>query len=1058
MKLNVIKNQGRFAAVWFLCFLVSFTVARADDFATIQNNLLVSTSAAWVPISYAGLKTLNPTTYEDCLDVTQAPTQAQVTDAMTIDTSTGLSAGLYADIVYTKTGGKPEYRMNHFRRLLILGLAYRNKPDGYSQTSTAIKTALIKGLTAWVNFFSTSLNGTAFQDSVIWAPGFYPNSYGAVVLLVPDLIKANTTLWAKSIAYLTQYYHIDNTFAANAQAPYRARLMGYVLSGNTTAAAELTENFIRVELGYSSRQNDVWSVPSGKAKQDLVEGFHPDYSFQQHSGGGRTNYWGHYGEGFVGNMPALLRLTSGTAYTLKSAIPFLSDAIVNGLQWNYYSYSCRDLQSTGRWYENYYTLQGVQDTCDQLAAIAGTEGFPAYKTALLEVSGRIKSTPTTLRGDRMFYRADYHVHRGNGWGTSVRMSSKRTVACESGDGDGINNHYTGSGALYLVQTGSEYKKGVVSGDTAHPTSPYWNWRRLPGITVEQYPKTTTLPEHLWGNDSNGGKTFAGGASDGTYGVVGYQHYLADTTGSQPVTAYKAAFFFDNEYVMAGAGITQANGSYSVVTTINQTKLVTNTGGSAISYYAGGVQTDLPLTASAPLTTFPSGGAWVLSGNTGYVFPVSGSTYSFQQFYTSASVPPVDTGLFWLGIDHGKNPTNKTYFCIVRPNSNETDLANYVANPDIVMAANTKDAQGVFGPNQVFQAIYYIKGGISGTSWLRTVEVDQPCALILRPDSVTAATKLLLTVSNPQCESVAIPTVSVKIKTTYNITGSVNNGDGTYTLTQSVALPYDPGDKGKSITINLPLEATLAPVISGGLTATATTGQPFRYPINASNIPTNYSATPLPAGLSVEASSGIISGTPTSAAGTYIVTIGASNAGGLGRASLKITVLPPAPVITSSLTATAIIGQAFSYPISASNSPTSYSATGLPAGLSVDTFGKITGTPTSAAGQYTVTIGASNAGGLGTAILTITVVTPITALESVPPTLTIAGSIAELRVGNSVKGHWYQLQRTTDLSGATVWENIGTPQPGNNGVLTLKDDSGMTGPRVFYRLQISVTAP
>ena len=44
------------------------------------------------------------------------------------------------------------------------------------------------------------------------------------------------------------------------------------------------------------------------------------------------------------------------------------------------------------------------------------------------------------------------------------------------------------------------------------------------------------------------------------------------------------------------------------------------------------------------------------------------------------------------------------------------------------------------------------------------------------------------------------------------------------------------------------------------------------------------------------------------------------------------------------------GTAFSYQITASNSPTSFSAAGLPDGLSVNTAGLISGTPTAAATQ------------------------------------------------------------------------------------------------------------
>ncbi|NDC74766.1 hypothetical protein EBZ70_05665 [bacterium] len=82
--------------------------------------------------------------------------------------------------------------------------------------------------------------------------------------------------------------------------------------------------------------------------------------------------------------------------------------------------------------------------------------------------------------------------------------------------------------------------------------------------------------------------------------------------------------------------------------------------------------------------------------------------------------------------------------------------------------------------------------------------------------------------------------------------------------------------------------------------------------------------------------------------------------------------PAAPVISSATTASGTVSQAFSYQIAASNTPTSFAATGLPAGLSVNTAtGLISGTPTTAA-VSSVTISATNATGTGTATLTITI--------------------------------------------------------------------------------------
>jgi len=98
-------------------------------------------------------------------------------------------------------------------------------------------------------------------------------------------------------------------------------------------------------------------------------------------------------------------------------------------------------------------------------------------------------------------------------------------------------------------------------------------------------------------------------------------------------------------------------------------------------------------------------------------------------------------------------------------------------------------------------------------------------------------------------------------------------------------------------------------------------------------------------------------------------------------SLPFTVYAK-PVVTNGA-ATVPVGQPYSYDIVATNSPTSYSATSLPTGLSVSTStGVISGTPTKL-GTYTISLGASNPGATGTGTLTLQVVTAYT--------LTIAGS-------------------------------------------------------------------
>jgi hypothetical protein len=95
-------------------------------------------------------------------------------------------------------------------------------------------------------------------------------------------------------------------------------------------------------------------------------------------------------------------------------------------------------------------------------------------------------------------------------------------------------------------------------------------------------------------------------------------------------------------------------------------------------------------------------------------------------------------------------------------------------------------------------------------------------------------------------------------------------------------------------------------------------------------------------------------------------------------TLGASVPPPddggVPVIYSNSTMNGSVGQAFSYAILASNNPTSYGASGLPRGLSVNSStGLITGTP-SAVGSSDVTLSATNTKGTGNKLLRITIIT------------------------------------------------------------------------------------
>jgi hypothetical protein len=98
-----------------------------------------------------------------------------------------------------------------------------------------------------------------------------------------------------------------------------------------------------------------------------------------------------------------------------------------------------------------------------------------------------------------------------------------------------------------------------------------------------------------------------------------------------------------------------------------------------------------------------------------------------------------------------------------------------------------------------------------------------------------------------------------------------------------------------------LFATAAPTaptqIAYPITAFGQTGVPFRYTIvsTGGTAPLTYSASRLPAGLSLDSTTGVISGTPT-AAGTYDIPITAGNSAGSLSATLTLTVTSTPPVV------------------------------------------------------------------------------------------------------------------------------------------------------------------
>lgn len=124
--------------------------------------------------------------------------------------------------------------------------------------------------------------------------------------------------------------------------------------------------------------------------------------------------------------------------------------------------------------------------------------------------------------------------------------------------------------------------------------------------------------------------------------------------------------------------------------------------------------------------------------------------------------------------------------------------------------------------------------------------------------------------------------------TWQLTGLQPAGGVTYYVRATGIVPTSQNSSSGLMQMVQAIDIFAIPSISSAGQTSGSLGTPFSFTVTASLLPTYFAATGLPPGLSINPSSGLISGTPTTA-GTYTVKVTAGNSAGSTTSTLVITV-------------------------------------------------------------------------------------------------------------------------------------------------------------------------
>jgi chondroitin AC lyase len=511
-------------------------------------------------------------------------------------------------------------------------------------------------------------------------------------------------------------------------------------------------------------------------RSDGGRGIQYDNSFHHRSDG--VNNTLSYGLGYAAAFVEWARYTAGTEYALSDgALALLTDYFLDGICKMAVYGKYPDAGAKNRSISRPGALHPYDSSIPEGLLTASD-----YRSEeLTEIRAiRDKNSTPTLSHATFFRHSEHFSFQRPDFFTSVRMYSTRNYNMEYPyNSEGLLNHYRGDGANHIYRSGEEY----------HNIWPVYDYRKVAGATIVQKPKIQAR-----GEIRKLGKTdFVGAVTDGEYGAAAFDFVSPHDT----VSARKAWFFFDSEYIALGAGISYKN-ELPVATTLNQCLLsgeVTLSENKVVSAIEKGEKEYRQID-------------WVFHGGIGYVFPEPSSVYvqndgvagSWRRInkQTESPTEEVRQDMFKLWIDHGESPTDASYEYIIVPATSVEKLEGGRSRKNVDILSNTPEIQAV-GHRElnIFQIVFYEAGEIALSKDLNLVS-DSPGIVMLKMDGENIKS---ISVSDPNRELGKMH-LSISDRIEKNEDGFSAIWDSAEKVSNiTMALP-EGVDAGKSVTIDL----------------------------------------------------------------------------------------------------------------------------------------------------------------------------------------------------------------------------------------------------------------